>query len=343
VTTRALTLASLLATFGRPSWWVLALAGFLVRGGVLLFVLATVSLPSPLIISNIVAPLVVPLALGRLDGPTLALIGIGVAIVATWLLGGAWVAAATEVALIRDGREAMEDEGLVVTPPIAPGRWLATRVAAAKLLAHVPTALALAVGSVRIGSIAYLELTNPFEVTTPLVVRVIAGAAGPIAAIVVVWLLAEIVGGLAARRIVLGGASVLRGLRGAVWQVIRRPLATLAPALLTTTILAIDLAVLLGAVAFAWTQAGEQLTTVQTDASGLTIALLAFGASWIGALALTGLIVAWRGAAMTFEFERTALATASKTRGAPDPGGTFGVPPGRRPGDWSTGDGGGSL
>jgi hypothetical protein len=343
VTTRAITLAALLATFGRPSWWLLALAGFLVRGGVLLFVLATVTLPSPLVISNIVAPLVVPLALGQLDGPTLTLIGLALATVVTWLVGGAWVAAVTEVALIRDGREAMVDEGLAVPVAIPPRRWLSIRVATAHLLAHVPTAFVLAIGSVRIAGVAYVELTNPFEVTTPLILRVIVGAASPIAAIVVVWLLGEIVGGFAARRIVLGGGTVLGSLRGAVGDIVRRPLGALVPALGTTMILAIDLAALLGAVAIAWTQVGDRLTDTRPDGSALMIGLLAFGASWIGALALTGLIDAWRGAAMTFEFERAALAAASSADQAPDQGGTIGVPSGRRPGDWSTGEGGGSL
>jgi hypothetical protein len=343
VTTRAITLAALLATFGRPSWWLLALAGFLVRGGLLLFVLATVTLPSPLIISNIVAPLIVPLALGQLDGPTLTLIGLAVAIVVTWLLGGAWVAAATEIALVRDGRNAMVDEGLAVPVEIPPRGWLSIRVAAAHLLAHVPTALVLAVGSVRIAGVAYVELTNPFEVTTPLILRVIVGAASPIGAIVVVWLLGEIAGGLASRRIVLGGATVLGSLRGAVGDIVRRPLGTLLPAIATTLILAIDLAALLGAVAFAWTQVGERLTEPRADGSALVIGLLGFGATWIGALALTGLVDAWRGAAMTLEFERAAFAAASAADRTPDQGGTIGVPPGRRPGDWSTGEGGGSL
>jgi hypothetical protein len=237
----------------------------------------------------------------------------------------------------------MLDEGLVVRSAVPPRGWLSVRVAAAHLLAHVPTALVLGIGSVRIAGVAYVELTNPFEVTTPLILRVIAGAASPIAAIVVVWLFGEVIGGLAARRIVLGGGSVLGSLRGAVGDAIRRPFGTLVPALGTTLCLAIDLGALLGAVAVTWTQVGDRLSDLRADPSGLMIGLLAFAASWIAALALTGLIDAWRGAAMTFEFERSALATASSADRAPDQGGTIGVPPGRRPGDWSTGERGGSL
>jgi len=343
VTTRGLTLAALLAALGRPSWWLLALAGFMVRGGVLLFLLAIVSLPSPLIISNIVAPVIVPLALGRIDPGAIALLGGVVAIVAIWLIGGALVAATTEVALIRAARDAMLKEGLPVGPVAPPRRWLIGRVAASHLLAHVPTGLVVAVGSIRIAGVAYIELTDPFDVTTPLILRIAAGAAGSIAAIVVVWLLAEIVGGRAVRRIVLRGASVVGGLRGAIGDLVRRPAAALAPALWTTLVLAIDLAAGLGIVALAWTQLGERLTDSTTDLATTTFWILAFPASWIGALALTGLVDAWRSAAMTFQVERAGVVAESRADRAPDPGGTFGASPGRRPGDWSTTDGGGSL
>jgi hypothetical protein len=343
VTTRGVTLAALLAALGRPSWWLLALAGFLVRGGVLLFALVIVSLPSPLILSNIVAPLVVPLAFGRLDAGTLALIGGAVGIVAVWLVGGGLVAAATEVALVRDAREAMIDEGLVTRPAGPSGRWLISRVAAVRLLAHLPTAFALGIGSVRIASVAYVELTAPADISTPLIVRIAVGAVGPIGAIIVTWLVCETVGGLAARRIVLDDASLWRGLRGAVGDLLHRPVATLLAALVTTLVLAIDLAALLGAVAFVWTQVRERLLDSLTDPLTLTIALLAFGATWVGALALTGLIDAWRSAAMTFERERAAVAGAVRSGPDPDQGGTFGASAAHRPGDWFPRDQGGSL
>jgi hypothetical protein len=342
VTTRGVILAALLAALGRPSWWLLALAGFLVRGGLLLFILAIVSLPSPLIVSNIVAPLLVPLALGQFDAGTLAVLGAAVALVATWLIGGAWVAAAIEIVLVRDGRQAMADEGLPVRPAARSRRWLSIRVAVARIIAHVPTVLALGIGSVKIANVAYVELTDPFEVATPLVVRVIAGAGGPIAAIVVIWLLGEIVGGLAARSMILRGASVFGGLRIALRDTVRRPFRTLGPPLVTTLVLAIDLAAMLAAVAFVWTQVQARLIDSLADGPTLAIALLAFGATWIGALALTGLVDAWRSAAQTFEAERAAAADVMRADQAPDHD-PIGVSPGRRPGDWSIGGGGDSL
>ena len=343
MTTRGVTLAAVLAVLLRPSWWLLALAGFLIRGGVLLFLLAIVMLPSPLVLSNILEPAIVPLALGGVDAGTLAPFLLVAGLVLVWLLAGGWIGAATEVALIRDAREAMVDEGLPARPNARPGRWLVTRVAIARLLAHIPTAVALGLGSIRIGSVAYFELTSPFEVTTPLVLRVLQGAMGPIVAIVIVWLFGEIVGGLAARRIVLDDVSIAGGLRGAIGAIVRRPLATLVPALGTSLVLAIDVAALLGVVAFAWAELRDRLLDALADRSTLGVALVAFVATWVGALAITGLIDAWRGAAMTFEAERAAVAAMLGADTAPDPGGTFGASPGRRPGDWSAGDRGGSL
>jgi len=346
VTTRGVTLAALLAALSRPSWWLLALAGFLVRGGVLLFVVAIVMLPSPLVLSNVLEPVIVPIDLGGANlvnvAPLLAAGGVLIA----GLLVGSWIGAATEVALIREARLAMADDGMTARPAIdgqPGGQRLTGRVATTHLLAHLPTALALGLGSIRVVSVAYLELTSPFEVATPLVVRVVLGAAGPIAAVVLVWLFGEIVGGIAARRIVLDDEPVLGGLRTAVRDLVRRPFSVALPALTTTLVLAVDLAAVLAIVAFAWAEVRDRLLESTIDGAALIVALLAFVATWIAALALTGLIAAWRSAAMSFEAERAGAERRHETAAAPDPGGTIGASPGRRPGDWSTGDRGGSL
>ena len=343
MTTRGVTLAALLAALSRPSWWLLALTGFLVRGGVLLFAFAIVMFPSPLVLANALEPVVVPVVLGQIDVVTLAPLLLAAGVVVAWLVAGGWVGAATEVALIREARAAMIDDGLPARADTGPGRWVVTRVAIARLLAHVPAAVVLALGSIRIGSVAYVELTSPVDVATPLILRVLGGAAAPIAAILVVWLFGEIVGGLAARRIVLDDAPVVGALRGAVGSILRRPLGALLPAIGTAVVLAIDLAALLAVVAFVWAELRDRLLDTLTDAPMLVMALLAFVATWIGALVVTGLIDAWRGAAMSFEAEREGVARLLGAESAPDPGGTFGASPGRRPGDWSAGDRGGSL
>ncbi len=338
-----MTIAALLAVVGRPSWWLLALAAFLVRGGILLFLLVVVSLPSLLVVSNVVVPLVQPLALGSVDVETvapialLALAGLG------WLVGGSWIAAVIEIALIRAARAAAIEDGLPVGPRLASGRWLSGRVAAAHLVAHVPLAVAIGVGSVQIGNVAYAELTHPFEIATPLVIRVAAGAIAPLAAIVIAWLAGEIVGALAARRIVLGGASVAGSLLGALGDVARRPASTLLPALGIIVILALDLAAMLGAVAVVWTAARARLVDPSAEGWTVVVTLLALGGAWAASLALTGLVDAWRGAAATIDMERAAAARAIRAGRDPDHGGTFGASAGRHPVDWPIRDEGGSL
>src|SRR5687768_12386870 len=116
MTTRGRTLAALLAVLGRPSWWILGLAGFLVRGGIVIFVVSIVTLPSPLALSNVLAPPVTPLYLGRLEPPTAALIAGGLTFVVAACACGSWSAAAAEVVLVRDARQAAIEEGLPTGP-----------------------------------------------------------------------------------------------------------------------------------------------------------------------------------------------------------------------------------
>ena len=186
MTTRGGTLAALLTALGRPSWWILALAGFLVRGGIVIFVLAIVTLPSPLALANVLEPIVTPLYLGRLETGTVVLLVTGAASLVGWLVLGGWFAAATEVALIRAAREAALDEALPSGDPPgvdqAPGdrppgaRSLAGRAAAAHLVALIPAALAVGIGSIQVVGVAYRELINPSD-ASPIVLRVLSGAA----------------------------------------------------------------------------------------------------------------------------------------------------------------------
>jgi len=348
VTTRGATLAALLAVLGRPSWWLLGLAGFLARGGILLFLLAIVTLPSPLALSNLLSPLLVPIVFGGVTPALIVVLVAGAGSLIAWILLGAWIGAATEVVLIGDARRAAPDEGVPVGAGREPGRWLITRVAVAHLVAQLPLAVAVLLGSLRIVDVTYRELITPVDISTPLPLRVVTGAIGPIVAIVVAWLIGEIAGGWAARRIVLGGGSVVGSVSGGYSDLLSRPRSSLLPSLLTTGVLILDLAAMLAAVDLAWTAAREQLVELPASPIGIGLALAAFAAIWTLALLVAGLIDAWRSVAMTFESERlAALADASARH--PDGsdgravGGTFGASGNRRPGDWSAGGGGGSL
>jgi len=337
MTTRGATLAALLAVLGRPAWWVLGLAGFLARGGIVLFVLAIVTLPSPLALSNVLAPLLVPIVFGGVTPFLAAAIIAATLTLIAWILVGGWIGAATEVVLIRDGRLAAAEDGLPVRPDGPIPRWLLARVMLAHFVAHAPTAVALAFGSVGIVASTYTELVTPAEVSTPLPLRVVAGAIGPIVAIVVTWVVGEVAGGLAARRIVVGAESIVGSVRRAYRDLVIRPRSTILPALLAIAVLALDLAAMLAAVDLSWTATRARLVELPADPLATGLALTSFAAVWCLALAVAGLIDAWRSAAMTFEAERAAFEAIVEAPG------TNGASTHRRPGDWSAGAPGGSL
>lgn len=347
MTTRGATLAALLSTLVRPSWWILALAGFLSRGGILLFLLGVVSLPSPLALSNVVAPLLVPIVFGGWTPFVIAVVALLIGSVLGWIVVGGWIGAATEIVLIRDARGAAIEEGVPIGGDGPRPRWLTARVTVAHFAAQVPLAVVAAIGSVSIVSVIYQELVTPSDVATPLAVRVIRGAAGPIAAIVVAWVIGELAGGLAARRIVARGESIVGGVVRAYVALVARPLSAVVPGLLTLAVLLLELAATVAIVSLAWTAARTRLAElpISWPAAGLAVAALA--AAWCLALAVAGIAAAWRSAAMTFEEERAAIAATGDGVRAPtaDPGaaGTIGASTHRRPGDWSAGAPGGSL
>jgi hypothetical protein len=350
VTTRGSTLAALLAALGRPSWWILALAGFLVRGGILLFVVAIVTLPSPLALSNVFGPIVTQLYFGGLVPSTVALIATAVAAVVAWVVAGSWFAAATEVALIREAERAAADEGFPMRPIRPAGRLLVSRSAAAHLVALVPLAVTIGIGSVQIYAVVYRELVNPTD-ASPVLLRVVDGATAPLAAIAIVWILGEIVGGMAVRRIVLDRASVLGAVLRSAFDLVRRPGGGLLAPVATTAILLVDLGAVLAMVMIVWTQVRDRLVHGGGDPLPTALALVTLGAAWCLALLVTGLIDAWRSVAMTFEAERLFAAgtrAASATgdgwsQSEPSDGGTIGASAHGRPGDRSARDPGGSL
>lgn len=348
MTTRGRTLAALLAVLGRPSWWILGLAGFLVRGGIVIFLLAIVTLPSPLALSNVLAPLITPLYFGRLEPSTVALVGSGLVVLIAWLAIGSWMAAATEVVLIRDARQAAIEEGLATGPERPSGRLLIGRSATAHLLALAPLVFVLGLGSVQIFAVAYRELVNPTDASS-IVLRVVGGASGPMVAILVAWILGELVGGLAVRRIVLADEPVVGAVVRSAIDLVRRPVGALIMPLATIAILVIDLAAVLAAVVLVWTEVRMRLVRPLDEPLATALSLATLGAAWCLALLVTGLIDAWRSVAMTFELEREAAVAARRIGGdeggteSGSAAGTIGAPTHRLPGDWSADDRGGSL
>ncbi|HET9851852.1 MAG TPA: hypothetical protein VFP56_05035, partial [Candidatus Limnocylindrales bacterium] len=110
-TWRGSMLDALAATLARPAWWSLALAGFLVRGGILLVLLPIVVLPTPAAVATALSPTVSSLAFGGLTA------GLGVAIVTAVVLVLAVLAAVGLAGAWLDRellREAADDDDLAL-------------------------------------------------------------------------------------------------------------------------------------------------------------------------------------------------------------------------------------
>lgn len=316
--------SAFLATLERPSDWPLSLAGFLVRGGVLAFLLPIVALPTPAGLQVEIAPLLVPFVFGQVSPGLTVLIVVAVSAVTAWLLLGGLVGAWTDVLLSRRFAGAPEDAS------VGPAFSAVT----ARLFAHIPLVLALAWGAARIVTVAYGELLTPFEVTTPLAIRVVAGAGDAIAVVVVAWLLGEAAGGFAVREIAFSGRNgPVAAARG--WlELVRHPLSSAL--VIATGSAAVALAVLPALVASA--AAWAQVRIVLFDRLGLREAVLAVGvfvALWLGGLVLASVATAFRGALWTSEWLRR-KGLAPLPDGAADATGvgTIGGEHAVRPGGW---------
>jgi hypothetical protein len=292
-TWRSSMLASFLAALGRPDWWSMALAGFLVRGGIVLVLLPIVTVPTPAQLATAFSPAVSQLAFGGLTPVVLLGIVAGsivvLAVVAAGGLAGAW--------LDREqlSSAAIDDElGVDWTPlPTSLREALSVRLAA-----HLPTLAALAYATFRLVGATYDELTSPGDIAVPIVLRVVGRAPETVLFLVAGWLVGEAVGGLAVRHLAAGatfGASLRRGARQLLT---RRALATFG--LMSVELVAVVAPFLL-AVSRAWQQLRDILLVPSVDPLLVGAALLVLVASWILGLAVIGAALAWRATAWTAE------------------------------------------
>jgi hypothetical protein len=296
---------ALLATLATPQTWPMALATFLLRGGLILVALPIVVLPSPVGLGNLLAPTIMTVVFGGVTVGVAVMFGLVALAVIAWIVVGGLVAAwlETEAAwrIARDDgvvgieRSDGADRAHGADLRFGPHRRVAWRIVAARIVVHVPTGLALIWGSARVGAVAYRELTSPFDVATPIVLRVLRGAPEVIAVIVVAWMLGEVLGGLASRRIALGGAGVPRALGDASVALVRHPLAVLLGFWVPTTGLVLVIAAAVVAATTAWDNVRVAIRAA-ADVGGATSAVVLFVALWIGSLALIAVTTAWRAA-----------------------------------------------
>jgi hypothetical protein len=312
-------LPALLITLATPATWPLALGAFLLRGGIVLVLIPIVVLPTPVGIGNLLAPAIVPISLGAFPLPVIAAaVGGGVAL-AVALVGGGWLAALLEA---EGARLVAADDDLVATaPPRATsgiGR-AANRILVARLVTATPLVLALAWAGVRVVSVTYDELTLPSDPSSSLATRVASGVPDVLLALAIAWMLAEILGAIAARRIALADDPLGAAIRVAVVRTARGPVVALVRLWLPMLGLVVVLVASGVATASAWSAVGAALD----GSTGPVVAFLAvvlFVALWLAGLFLIAVTCAWRAAVWTVAEVVDA--------------GTFGGSTDRRPGDW---------
>jgi hypothetical protein len=293
---------------------IVALAGFLVRGGILVLALPAVVLPSVIGLAGATG-----VDAFGIDGrPTAWLIGIvfvGVVGVVVWLAVASFVGSLIDVWLIGaalDGAATPVREGRPL-----PRTSLLIDMISVRGFCFLPLAGALAWASSRIYSAAYAELTTPTNLVTPLPVRVIESAADAVVVVFVAWLVTETIAAIAVRRMVLADDGVGRSIGGAIAQVVRRPLSTAGTVVTTggATLVATALAVAATSTAFDWCRIAarnEQPIAITLGLSPLSttrdfrplvfvLTALVLAVAWVAAAALSGIASAWRSAAWTGE------------------------------------------
>jgi hypothetical protein len=294
---------------------VVALAGFLLRGGILLLLLPSIVLPSVLGVAGITGVD----AIGIDGRPTTWLVAVVIligVIAAMWLLLTFIVGSLVDVWLIESARDPGAGSG---TPRPLPELRVLLDLAAIRSVCLLPLAGVLTWAANRIYSVAYTELTTPTNLTSPLVLRVIQGAADAVFVVAATWLAAEVIGAIAVRRFLLGGEGVLKSLAGAFEQLGRRPLTSIGTIAVSygATLLATLLAMAATATTFDWCRiAARNENAIRVSvgpAAGdarpivFILAAIALGLAWVVALALSGIASAWRSAAFTGETAATVL------------------------------------
>jgi hypothetical protein len=295
VSPRAALAEALLVTLAIPATWPLALATFLLRGGLLLVVLPIVVLPSPVSLANVLGPALTTVVLSGVPVELAVVAALSALAVVAWVVIGGFVAAVLEaegvllVAAHDEGEGPAVDGGRAISPSVV------ARAFAARAIAHVPTVIAILWGLARLVEATYRELTSPSDVVSPIALRVLRGAPEVIVTVGLAWGFGELIGGLAVRRIVLGGSTVGTALRQSALTAIRRPAVVLVGFLVPAAGLAV---VLLPSAASTGTAWGVVRAAMGSSATviGSTVAVMILVALWLVGLVLIGVTCAWRAA-----------------------------------------------
>jgi hypothetical protein len=280
-----------------------ALAGFLARGGLVLFVAPVVIAPSLVGLATFIGPAsITP------TGPTAGLIvriALGAGLLGAAILAGLVIGSLADIALIS---ASSFDQGPINQGPADQGPAngatagrLLRRVVIVRLVSLLPVAVVFALGIQRLGQIVYLELTLPTDLVTPIVIRVAAQAPGIVSAILIAWIFGETWGGLATRLVVLRGAGPGRALAGGLVLFGRRIVAVLPVLVVSLLVAAGVLGLVVEVIDWSWDFVRQALLG---DSGNGAIAAMAgstllFIACWVTGLVIAGALATWRSVAWT--------------------------------------------
>lgn len=305
-----------------------ALAGFLLRGGIILLALPAITLPSVIGIAGVTGVDAISIA-GQPTPWLLELIALTIVAAVVWVTVASLVGSLVDVWLIQMAMDLGRDGtrrrlGL-------PARSLVLRLAAIRMICLLPLAVALVWAATRIFNATYNELTTPSNLTAPLPLRVVLAAADAVAVVTVVWLAAETIAAIATRRQVLAGRGIRRSIVDAASQMVRRPISTLLTVVVSyaTSAMALGLALVATSTAFDWCRIaarnqepisinlgiGQFSTARDFRPVVFALAAVALALAWAAALALSAVTSAWRSAAFTNEVADARLASSPSTSG----------------------------
>jgi len=283
-----------------------ALAGYLVRGGILVLLIPSVVLPSLLGLAAFTGVDAFGID-GRASLWLLSLVAAVAVAASVWLLLAVVVGSLVDVWLIEATLDAA-GHGTRRPRPL-PGLGLILDLAGLRIMCSLPLIGSILAAAAQVYTAGYNELTNPTNLTTPFVARVFGDAAPAFVLIGAAWLVSEVVGAIAVRRVVLTGDGVWLSIWTTLVQIARRPVTTAATVIVSYTAAALSAAIAIVATAAAFdlvgvaarNDAAADFPTVALHFVLLLLASVGVGVAWVVGLAVCGVASAWRSAAFTEE------------------------------------------
>lgn len=295
----------MVVTLSRPATWVVALAGFLAGGGVIVLAWPILVLPTPSGLQNILGAPVATLAFGSPSGEFMRLVA-ATAITATLIFVGGLVAGAwAERRVIAMVLVAGQEEGYTAPVPRLATLPAVLRVAVIRLTAMIPPLVVFVLAWPTLYAVTYRELILPEDLVTPLPVRVVGQLPLQLTVLLLVWGVADLAAALAVRRLIVERRRIATAWLLGWVDLVRRPYRVIPAALLGDAVVILAAGPALVASALLWTRVREALELAPDSPLGIAVAVMAV-ALWLGCLVLAGFGAAFRAALLTLEGARRA-------------------------------------